>query len=97
MCILWLGNSETALPDQTQNELELAVHDVRGVDVDQGDPLPFEELQRDGDVFKLLRSERRLLVVLRHALAGQNLDEGDQLETVGQLRLQVVDLKRRST
>ncbi len=50
-------------------------------------------LKCDWNVFQFLRSEVWTFVVFRHALAGQDLDEGDQLQPVGELRLQVVDLK----
>jgi hypothetical protein len=56
----WHGDGvvEDEGPDEAENELELAVDNVRGVNVDQGDALHLEKGERDGDILELLRSGR---------------------------------------
>lgn len=55
-------------PDEAQDQLRLAIHDVGRVDVNDLDAFTFQELQCNSDVFKLLRTEGRTSVVLAHPL-----------------------------
>jgi len=59
--------------------------------VNDFDTLILEEFQGHRDVFQFLAAECWAFVVLGHSLLGQHLDEGDQSEAVGQVRLQVAD------
>jgi len=62
-------------------------------DVDDLNPLvDFEELECDGDILQLLVTESRSFVVLAEALSAQYLDQGDETQTIGQVRGQVSDV-----
>lgn len=50
-----------------------------------------QEFQSHGNVLELLRTEGGLLGMLGQFLAGQDFDEGDQFESVRQVRLQTAD------
>ena len=50
-------------PDEAQDELQLAVHNVRRVDVHQSQAVRLKEAEGNVHVFELLTSEGRLLVV----------------------------------
>ena len=50
-----------------------------------------QEPQRHRHVLQLLRAERRLTAVARHALPAELLDERDQVQAILQVRLQRVD------
>ena len=52
----------------------------------------FEEFQRYGDVFEFLIAKLWPLVVLDEPLSGQDFDEGDQPESVGQVRIEIGDV-----
>ena len=54
--------------------------------------LHLEELEGDGDILQLLGAEDWLLVVSGQPLAGEDLEEGDELEAVAEVDLEVVDL-----
>ena len=54
--------------------------------------LHFEELEGDGDILQLLGAEDWLLVVPGEPLSGEDLEEGDELEAVAEVDLEVVDL-----
>ena len=53
-------------PDEAQDEFQLAVHDVRRVDVHQSQALRLEKAQGNVHVLELLTTEGRLLVVSSH-------------------------------
>ena len=61
-------------PDETEDEFEFAIDDVRRVDVDDFDVFHFlQKLQRHRHVLQLLRPEVGPLVVLGKLLVGQYL------------------------
>ena len=65
---------------------------MRLANIDDADAfVMFQEFQSHGNVLKLLRTEGGLLGVLGQFLAGQDFDEGDQFESVRQVRLQTAD------
>lgn len=78
-------------PDETQDQLQLAVDDICGVNVDDFDALALEELHGDRDVLQLLGAEGRADVVFAHLLLRQDLDEGDKRQAIGQVSLEAVD------
>lgn len=78
-------------PDEAQNQLQLAVNDVCGVDVDDFDALALEEFHRNRDVLQLLGAEGRADVVLAHLLLWQHFDEGDKRQAIRQVSFQAVD------
>ena len=53
-------------PDEAQDEFQLAVHDIRRVNVHQSQALRLEEAQGNVHVFELLTPEGWLLVVSCH-------------------------------
>ena len=59
-------------------------------DIDQSNAfIVFQEPQYHGDILQLLRPKRGSFIVLANLLAGQNLDQGHQPQTIGQVVFQV--------
>ena len=50
--------------------------------------LHLQELEGDGDILQLLRPEDGLLIVSGESLAGEDLEEGDELEAVAEVDLE---------
>ena len=59
--------------------------------------LHLQELEGDGDILQLLRPEDGLLVVSGESLAGEDLEEGDELEAIAEVDLEGDSIQKVST
>ena len=75
-----------------ESQLLLSIPSIScGLFFDQYPYLHLEELEGDGDILQLLDAEDWLLVS-GQPLAGEDLEEGDELEAVAEVDLEVFDL-----
>ena len=84
--------TENQGPDQTQDNTQVSLKNIRGTDVDKLQTLKFDEFESSVQVLLLNNSVSRLgPPLLGHLLAGDDFQKVDEEDTIAQISLDIVD------
>ena len=86
------GEAQDQGPDQAEDDLAIAVDDVLGADVGQLDLAALDEVEGDVDVLEALDAEFGAGGVAAEGFLGEDLEEVDEDDAVGEVGDDVVDL-----